>query len=278
MNYRPSFSTAAMRREAQQARAHEETRAYYSNTLMVPAGIVDITAVGSPSTGVWTADNTFVAGTGNEYQAVLLSEMTAGAATVITFDVVYDDDAAGLAVATFNKPNHAPDQGFGFPRYIGVDLIPTTSGKTIKSITGLRATGGDALTGGAVGARIAVRRHPSSSQWIQIEDLKDKGLMLDTPGTLNVPSEYSASKYVKKARGEVSKLTLSQIYKNRTTGLPLLVGNLRSFMLVTSNDGGATVVERIVCEAQINGQPDGGETGAVTFSATGDVQNPAIFN
>jgi hypothetical protein len=276
MRAQPVLSTGAHKAAANELRTGLETNVYYSILKQISrVGTVEFSAA---ATATWDADEAYTPGTGADMQAVLMTANPSAVQTVLTFTGVLSDDSPADITATFTPPAHIADQGEHMPQFIGVDLIPQGDGnasKKIKSITGLKSSGGAA--GGAEGVVVQILELPDTTDFTLIPDPVDRTIVPGTIGSMAIPSGYESAKAVKLARGETSSVSISSKFANAMTGIARLAGHRACLMFATRQNGGGPVLMREFCTVAGLTMSAPRNEGEVVQSASGMATNIAIF-
>lgn len=122
----------------------------------------------------------------------------------------------GSAVGTIKVPERVSNQTKMFPKGLSVDIYGTSTNaaKKIRRITGITS-----VAGGAAGMKLQVLTVPEDDTFSLVSCTNDKTWGLPTPGSVNVPCGYQASRWVKPGRGEPPQVEVKQNYSGMGDGL-----------------------------------------------------------
>lgn len=150
----------------------------------------------------------------------------------VIFNVHYEGNVSGTAMASFLPPSYAQNQGFDFPQGFAVDLTVQGSGNEDKKILSIDSL--DSISGGKINNRWRMFVLPETFHFVAC--VMDKNPGFPSPKAVAIPCGYDGSRWIKKGRSDAPTLECSSKYTSFGDGLMRATGHRLTAMLETVKD------------------------------------------
>ena len=229
-------------------------------------------------TGTYTPNPIAVAaasGAGFDLQLLSTNGALSACEIVATFGVVFADDTAGTAAATFAIPARAVNQASCVPAGTAVDIagLAGGAGKQIASITGLLS-----IVGGYVGNQFKLVALPDADSYSLVGFVTEAGLKLPVSGSVAIADGFDGSAAIKRGRSEPGSLTAKSHYIDYMSGLARINGFFITARIDVLKDDRVLTERTIIGRWKAMCNPTRGDgNDPVMGDAEGSFQEFAIF-